>query len=80
MLLLLLLCVVLGLSNMNFCGEPVDGVPQAAAQEAEHDEVDGLRGYEEDEEEKLQSAERGVGGDEEGGCWAGGEDGFPEGG
>jgi hypothetical protein len=41
--------------------------------------VDRVRGYEEDEQEELEGAERGVCGEEERGCWAGCEYRFPEG-
>jgi hypothetical protein len=59
-------------------GEPVDGPPEAAAKEGEDDEVVAVCGDEQDQERELQGGETGVCGDENGGRWAGNEDGLPE--
>lgn len=67
-----------GFGGLDFAREPVDAVPQAGAEDGENTKVNRGGGYEEDEEEELEGAEGGVGRDEEGRCWAWGEDGLPE--
>ncbi|KAL2113520.1 hypothetical protein VUR80DRAFT_3682 [Thermomyces stellatus] len=75
---LLPLCSPLALCDGHFGGEPVDGPPEATTYEGQGDEVEAVRSEEEDEEEDLECREGGVGGLEEDGAWARGEDGLPE--
>lgn len=64
--------------RLDFSGEPVDRPPQGGTQERQHDEVDAVRGEQEQEEQDLQRGERGVGRHEEGRGRAGSEDAGPQ--